>query len=227
MASARLKFHVFVDFDGTIATIDTTNHLLARYADDSWLDIEEQWKSGEIGSRECMRRQIDLIRATPEEFDAFIGGIEIDPAFPQFVEVCNDLGCEITVVSDGLDRTIEQVMMKAGLDLPHRANHLEWTGGDRWRLSFPFSDPACPARAGHCKCSSLRETSVTHRVVVGDGRSDFCMSQRGDLVLAKGALADHCRSVGLPHLPFTDFSAATDHLVDWHQSLEPIKARFA
>ena len=35
-----------------------------------------------IGSRECLVRQIDLVRATPAQLDDFIEHIEIDPGFP-------------------------------------------------------------------------------------------------------------------------------------------------
>ena len=76
-----MKFHVFVDFDGTIAPQDTTDLILERFADPAWRDIEEEWRAGRIGSRECMVRQIDLIRAIEEELDAFINEIEIDPGF--------------------------------------------------------------------------------------------------------------------------------------------------
>jgi hypothetical protein len=30
----------------------------------SWRDVEEEWQAGEIGSRECMTRQVSLLRAT-------------------------------------------------------------------------------------------------------------------------------------------------------------------
>src|SRR4029453_3347163 len=46
----RVKFHVFVDFDGTIASLDTTDFLLERYAAPQWRQIEDDWKAGLIGS---------------------------------------------------------------------------------------------------------------------------------------------------------------------------------
>ena len=88
----NLNCHVFVDFDGTIAPVDTTDLLLERFADKGWLDIEEQWKSGKIGSRECLVRQIDLVRATPAELDDFVSRIDIDPDFPAFIDLCRDQG---------------------------------------------------------------------------------------------------------------------------------------
>jgi 2-hydroxy-3-keto-5-methylthiopentenyl-1-phosphate phosphatase len=51
--------------------------------------------------------------------------------------------------------------------------------------------------------------------VVGDGRSDFCIAQSAQLVLAKGQLAAHCRAEGMAHWPITDFADATDLLAGW------------
>ena len=53
------------------------------------------------------------------------------------------------------------------------------------------------------------------RIVVGDGRSDFCVAGRADLVLAKGALLDHCRAANMPHLAFADFDEASLQLAGW------------
>ena len=78
MSIARVKCRVLLDFDGTISKVDTTDMLLERFAAPAWRDIEEEWKAGRIGSRECMVRQIDLVRATPAEMDAFIATVEID-----------------------------------------------------------------------------------------------------------------------------------------------------
>lgn len=105
-----MKCHVFVDFDGTIAPSDTTDLLLQQFADPRWQDIEEEWKAGRIGSRECLVRQIDLVRATPAEVDTFLQDIEIDPGFPEFVALCQDEGHDVTVVSDGLDRAVQTVL---------------------------------------------------------------------------------------------------------------------
>jgi 2,3-diketo-5-methylthio-1-phosphopentane phosphatase len=210
-----MKFHVLVDFDGTIATIDTTDRLLTRFADREWLAIEDEWRAGRIGSRECMVRQIALVRATPAELDSFIDEIEIDPGFPDFVRFCEERGHQLTVVSDGLDRTVGTVLARAGLSIPYKANHLEWAGADRWRLSFPFARTDCRALAGHCKCASLEIRPRLPSIIVGDGRSDFCMAPQADLVLAKGALAEHCRLNSIAHRPFDTFTTATKLLAEW------------
>lgn len=210
-----MKCHVFVDFDGTIAPLDTTDLLLEAFADPSWQEIEDDWKAGRIGSRECLVRQIDLVRATPAQLDAFLAGIEIDPGFPEFVGLCQDEGYAITVVSDGLDRAVGSVLSRAGMGLPYYANHLEWLGADRWRLTFPHARSDCRALSGNCKCSFAEASVGSVRIVIGDGRSDFCVAEGADLILAKRALARHCRSSGLPFFPFESFVEATDLLARW------------
>jgi len=215
VAKTHVKCRVLVDFDGTIAAVDTTDLLLETFAAPGWAAIEEQWKAGHIGSRECMLRQIDLVRATPERMDAFVAGLEIDPDFPDFVSLCASRGVDVAVVSDGLDRTVGAVLARHGLDLPYHANQLEWLGGDRWRLGFPHARNDCRSLAGNCKCQFATGPSSTVRVVVGDGRSDFCVAGEAELVLAKGALATYCGANGLAHYPIQSFAEATPLLKAW------------
>lgn len=210
-----MKFHVFVDFDGTIAPLDTTDLLLERFADLRWLEIEEQWKAGLIGSRECMVRQVDLVRATPDEIDRFVEEIEIDPGFADFACLCTRLGHAVTVVSDGLDRTVGTVLKRAGITVPFRANRLAWVGGDRWRLQFPHSRSDCSTLAGNCKCQFAEAERESGRIVVGDGRSDYCIAGRADLVLAKSSLVTYCAEQGFPHVVFRDFADASELLMQW------------
>lgn len=215
MSSSRVNCHVFVDFDGTIASVDTTDLLLERFADRKWLEIEDDWKSGKIGSRECLVRQIDLVRATPEELDDFVSRIDVDPGFAAFVELCEEQGFGITVVSDGLDRTVRSVLKRNGFELPFYANHMEWIGKDRWRLTFPHSRSDCRSLSGNCKCQFADRAQRQIKVVVGDGRSDFCVAEQADLVLAKSSLIRHCRAKDLPHFPFTAFAEATELFASW------------
>lgn len=211
------RCQALIDFDGTIAPDDPTDRLLERFADPAWREVEEAWQSGRISSRECMQRQVELLRARPEEIDAAIADVRIDPGFSEFLKFCWSRGVAAMVVSDGFDRVVRAVLAAAGLPIPFFANKLEWCGGDRWRLAFPHSQPKCLVGSANCKCSHGLARASQRIVAVGDGRSDFCMSTRADLVIAKGTLAGFCRSRGLPHRTFTDFHEATAHLADWLQ----------
>jgi 2-hydroxy-3-keto-5-methylthiopentenyl-1-phosphate phosphatase len=120
-------------------------------------------------------------------------------------------------VSDGLDRTISAVLARHGLELPYFANNLQWRGEDRWRLGFPNARSDCVTLSGNCKCQFADMPGSQLRIVIGDGRSDFCLAGRADLVLAKQSLLSHCRKSGLPHYAFENFSEAADLLAGWLQ----------
>ena len=63
---------LFLDFDGTISERDAVDAILEEFADSRWLAVEEEWKAGRIGSRECLRAQMSLVSATPAEVNALL-----------------------------------------------------------------------------------------------------------------------------------------------------------
>jgi 2,3-diketo-5-methylthio-1-phosphopentane phosphatase len=221
MGQARLldnstpRLEVLIDFDGTVAPDDPTDRLLARFADPSWQVIETQWQCGKISSRECMARQVELLRMSPEDLDAEIRTIHLDPGFPSFLDFCRRHGAEVKIVSDGFDRVVSTTLRSARLSVPFFANKLEWQGEDRWRLAFPYARSDCRVNGANCKCSHAHRPHLWPRVVVGDGRSDFCMSTHAHYVIAKGALADYCHSRGQAYAPFANLHDATARLSAW------------
>jgi 2,3-diketo-5-methylthio-1-phosphopentane phosphatase len=205
---------VYVDFDGTIAPSDPTDTVFERFCDASWREIEREWQQGLRTAQDCMSRQVELLRATPEALDQLLRTIPVDPGFSDFVKLCRRWQLQVVVVSDGLDRIVRRVLRAAGVELPFFANRLQWLGGDRWTLGFPFARSGCTL--GNCKCGHRRQAGRgALEIVVGDGRSDFCIAESAPLVLAKGQLVAHCRSKGIPHWPVADFAEATAILAGW------------
>lgn len=206
-----MDWRVLSDFDGTIALEDVTDSILDRFASDDWQDVEREWKSGRIGSRECMARQIALIRATRKDLDDHLDRIDIDPAFPAFAAFCQTMDVPLTVVSDGLDYAIRRILGRYGLDdLPIMANRLEQAGPSRYQLSFPHAHGACAKASGTCKCK-IAETLTDGQalsLLIGDGTSDMCAAGSVDLVFAKDKLLTHCRDQDLPFVAFHDFNHA-------------------
>jgi 2,3-diketo-5-methylthio-1-phosphopentane phosphatase len=204
-----MNWRILCDFDGTISREDVTDSVLERFALDGWEDIEDEWKAGSIGSRECMLRQVELIRASQADFDRHLDHVEIDPTFPAFVKQCRRAGVPLTVVSDGLDYSIRRVLGRHGLDdLPIMANHLDILGGGRYRLAFPYANEACVGASGTCKCKIAENKPGQRdlRLLIGDGTSDMCAASSVDMVFAKDKLLTHCRERGLPFVAFRDFA---------------------
>ncbi|MBI3706451.1 MAG: MtnX-like HAD-IB family phosphatase [Proteobacteria bacterium] len=205
-----MLWQILCDFDGTIATEDVTDSLLQRFAAPAWLEIEAEWKAGRIGSRECMTRQIAMIRATPDAIDRHLDGIHLDPHFSRFVRHCRRHAIPLTVVSDGIDYVIHRLLRRDGLDdLAVVSNRLEQIAPDRYRLRFPHAREDCRSASGTCKCAAAQMSAPRRRtLLIGDGASDQCAAAAVDLVFAKGSLLTHCARLGLPHVACTNFAEA-------------------
>ncbi len=216
-----MSIQILCDFDGTITYRDVTDGLLEQFALPEWRLIEEEYQSGRIGSRECMLRQVDLIRADIKAVDQFLDHEEIDPHFPKFVRFCRQVGWELVVVSDGLDYAIQRILSRYGLDhLTVFTNHMEVLAHGRYRLHFPHANEACSKGAGTCKCALVKPMGRNHgtrlehgveipgvqTVLIGDGTSDYCLADNVDLVFAKDKLLEYCRDRDSAHLAFNDFS---------------------
>lgn len=203
--AARLE--IFCDFDGTVTTVDSVDVLLERLADPSWRAIEELWERGEIGSRECMARQIGLFAGGWPAVRQALDTIEIDPTLARFVAWSRERGIPFRVVSDGLDMSIGYVLARAGVDVDSViANRLVEGAGGSLSLEFPYSLPDGACSSGVCKCDVLeRANGRAVRVFIGDGRSDFCCSVKADILFAKARLLAHCLENDIPCIPFATF----------------------
>lgn len=208
------KWTVLCDFDGTVTLEDVTDALLARLGRPGWEDLEAQWRSGRIGSRECMAGQVALLGGGVPELDAVIDGIRIDPDFPRFVAIARSMGVSITILSDGLDYAIKRILAVHGIDSPLQiiANRLLRRKDRSWQLAFPHARADC--RSGNCKCAyARRQHALRHStLLVGDGQSDVCVADRANFVFAKDMLLDHCRSTGIAHRPISGFAEAASLL---------------
>lgn len=203
------RCELFIDFDGTITQTDILDELVSRYAlNDSWQEIERQWQSGAIGSRECLSRQIALVRITPEELSDLLRSTELDPGVERILQLATQLQIPTTIVSDGVDFFIEHLLSRIEPslipeNLTIRANTLR-RHGDQYDLVCPHLSPTCESAAAHCKCRSavLMHTPGRQSIHVGDGLSDLCPARRADAVFAKGRLAEALAREEIPYIPF-------------------------
>lgn len=199
------------DFDGTISVEDVTDSLLQRFGKPGWIELEDAWERGEIGSRECMKGQVALLDMSLSELQAHLATIQVDPHFAAFARAARAMGLPLQVVSDGIDHCISTVLALHGLgDLPVFANRLVQTGARSWQLQSPHANAACVRASGNCKCErAATAQNVGGRVLfVGDSTSDFCVSGKADFVFAKYKLVDYCRTRGIPHAVYADFGEA-------------------
>lgn len=175
-----------------------------------WRELEARWEQGGIGSRVCMAGQIALLDASRDELDQCLASMVIDPGFAAFAAHVADLGIPLHIISDGLDYAIHTILETQGIrGVPVIANRLRQVGERRWALHFPWHDNRCLHASGVCKCAVAGRLAVDKFLMIGDGRSDFCVSQHADHVFAKKGLVNECRRLGLAHTVVNDFSDAS------------------
>ena len=209
MSHITLEGTIFTDFDGTITKADVAEAILENYTGKDWWKVEQEFRKGEIGSREAIVRQFQLIVSSKEEMLEYVDRFEIDPHFVDFVERTRGRGQRLVVLSEGLDFYIEHILGKHGLDLEVYSNRTEFNG--HVNISFPHEDKECKD-CGVCK-TAIMQRYPGPRTYIGDGYSDRCPAQEAaDLLFAKGNLAMYCDENQVQYIPFNDFSDIIGHM---------------
>lgn len=197
---------VSIDFDGTIVERDITDAVIQEFARPGWEIAERLWEEGEIGSRECLTMQMALVDRPLQTICSFIDHFSIDPSFSGFLSKLDAAGIPCAIISDGFRFFIERLLKNAGLDVlpPIFANDLVESDSGL-KAVFPYASRHCAS--GVCKCTAAHSLCGERRVVlIGDGRSDFCLAEKADYVFSKGRLSAFCAERGLPNTAFQRFS---------------------
>lgn len=199
------NYIVFFDFDNTITLYDVFDDMLEKFAgSNGWVALEEKWKSGLIGSRECLAGQIKYIRAEKRKLDGYLAKVKIDPYFKKLMSLLKAKKIKTFILSDNFDYVLKGVLKSQGAPVPEiYSNRLTISSG-RLIPRFPFVNKSCPACA-HCKTKNLlakagRDATI---VYIGDGRSDTCPSEHADIVFAKEHLKEHCEKKRIDYIPFS------------------------
>jgi 2,3-diketo-5-methylthio-1-phosphopentane phosphatase len=205
---------LFLDFDGTITERDATDALLEAFADSRWLDIESEWQAGRIGSRECLRAQMALMRASADKVNTLLDSIEEDRGFNVLLETCVNLRVPVHIISDGFDHCINRILSRGLFGASRRLDHVRIFSSrlrfndDRLEVEFPFYSKPCEHGCATCKPAVMRHLNKigSRAIFVGDGLSDRHAAAHADLVFAKGQLATYCRETSLPYVLYEDLT---------------------
>ncbi len=203
---------IFSDFDGTIAQVDVTDAILSEFAEPEWQRFEEEWLAGRIGSRECLRRQMALVRASADDLNALIDSIPLDPGFTEFLRWTREEHIPFCVVSDGFDYVIRRILRGCGasgelLNGSHLFASSMRVEGTAVSVDFPHGSAPCVHGCATCKPEVIRRLGAGHSPVIfiGDGLSDRFAVEAADVVFAKDRLLAYCRNHGIGAAFFSTF----------------------
>jgi 2-hydroxy-3-keto-5-methylthiopentenyl-1-phosphate phosphatase len=206
---------VFLDFDGTITLRDATDAILDAFADPAWLQLEDAWLSGQIGSRECLAAQMALVTASREQVDRLLGEIGVDPGFATLLDACAACAAPVHIISDGFDYCIGRILWRPDLNLLARltdshivSSSLRLDDG-RWRATFAHPPEPCAHGCATCKPAAMERLNPNGAVTVfvGDGISDRYAAACADIVFAKDKLAAYCENASIPYAPYDTLAA--------------------
>ncbi|BCM26126.1 MtnX-like HAD-IB family phosphatase [Methyloradius palustris] len=212
-----------IDFDGTLSVRDTVDAMLEKFADPSWEEIEKTWLDGKITAIECMTQQVRMVKADHIAVESFFRSIQLDASFLPFYQHIIQFA-KVAIVSDGLDHAIKVATRHAAFpEIPIYANHLSFVpnGLD---ITFPLRNMDCKAGNGVCKCKIADDLALESGgpiVLIGDGKSDACLSGYADIVFAKGSLIKHCEKNDTPHHKFESFADVFAEVKKWQAGAIP------
>ena len=211
---------LFIDFDGTISEKDVIDRILEQFADERWLEIENQWTSGEIGSRECLQKQFALVKAAPAELDEFLDTLELDEGFPTLLRICEEAEIDVHIVSDGFDYYIRRMLERnlSTRQLTNRfsiaANRLISHGRNNWHTEFPYFEKVCGDGCATCKPAvmQMKNPFAAPSIFIGDGLSDRFAAKSADIVFAKKKLSEFCLENRIPQTAYSGLKQVAESL---------------
>lgn len=206
-----------IDFDGTLSVGDTVDAMLERFADDRWKVLETDWLKGDITAIDCMQQQLDLVKVDQVTLENFFRGIQLDASFIPFYKHISQFS-KVAIVSDGLDHAIDVATHNAAIPrMPIYANKLHFRPNGV-SISYPYRNIHCKAGNGVCKCQIAEQLSADVDgpiVLIGDGKSDYCLAKHADIVFAKGKLIKHCEQENIAFRRFQTFAEVLEVVKEW------------
>lgn len=216
-----------IDFDGTICPDDVSEGILQAFGSPEWWEIDLEFQRGEIGSRECLVRQGNLLSGSKEAMLHFaLDRFAVEPSFRSFAAWARESGIEVVVASDGFGFYVEPMLKAAGIEgLTVYTNNTALKDGMAPMFSFPNAHPICVG-CGTCKMLVVLSSRQRSGPVafVGEGYSDRYGALYADLVFAKKHLIDICKKDGIVFKEwetFDDIRSGLEEAVDLASPVAP------
>jgi len=221
---------IFVDFDGTITNEDVGNSFFRTFGGPSCDRIVREYREGRISAVDCFLQEAAEVGSfNPDDARQFFRSQPIDESIHSLIEFSRNRGYEVTVLSDGLDLYLSEILGVNRLKhIPFYSNIAECVpdraGSASLKLDFPHTDAECP-RCACCKrnimMTDCSDTDVI--VLVGEGHSDTCPAAFADIVFAKSYLQTFCQRENISYFPYQSFHDVVDRLAGMSESGRGLK----
>lgn len=214
--SKPTKTLVQCDFDGTITEEDVSFMMLDAFADGDWRKLFQDYEEGKISVGCFNTEAFTMVKADRASLlEAVMDRVKIRPGFPELVECCRRKDYRFTIVSNGLDFYIAEILKSIGLvDIEvHSAKTIfkpeglvvQYIGPDGILLDSDFK----------LAYVDLFLEVDYYIVYVGNGNSDFEPASKCHNIFATGALLERCRETNTACHAFTHLYEVASFLESW------------
>jgi 2-hydroxy-3-keto-5-methylthiopentenyl-1-phosphate phosphatase len=210
------KIIIQCDFDGTVTEDDISFILLDAFTKGDWRTINKQHSEGKITVGQFNERAFGLVRASKKAMlDYLKDKVKVRPGFQKLVELCQQKGIRLVIVSNGLEFYIKRILEDMGLyNLEYHAAETRFHAN---KLKVRYIGPD-----GSVVDSGYKEKYVNkylnegyHVVYIGNGSSDLSPARGAHQIFATESLLEHCQRTGLTCIPFTSFLEINLVLSSW------------
>jgi 2-hydroxy-3-keto-5-methylthiopentenyl-1-phosphate phosphatase len=195
-----------VDFDGTVTKTDLLDTIASTFGDPIvYQEVDDGLDEGHMSLREVITREFrPVTKPLSEVVDWELENVELRPGFDRLVQLADERGWRLVIVSSGFHELIEPILEREGLDVELHANRVD-PRPDGWIVDWRY-DESCESCGESCKRSiAQRFADGGELVYIGDGYSDRCAAEASDAVFATRGLARYLEERGVPFEPFDDF----------------------
>lgn len=207
------KFIFFTDFDGTITTADSNDHMTDTlgYGREKRVQGNQDVLFGKMNFRDSFQDMMNSITTPFQEcIEILTKAIKLDPGFKEFYDWAQANNVPIVILSGGMEpviRALLDVLLGPGWNIQIVSNDVQSRDGKDintqggWNIKFhderygvfPLPKRAAADRFisihGHDKSLEIRKYSVLPNrptlFYAGDGVSDLSAAKETDLLFAK------------------------------------------
>ncbi len=203
------RLALVIDFDGTITTEDVGVQIITEFGLPGWDEGIVKYRAGEIGSRELHEWEAKYLSSSQEQEMQEMAREkgDIRPGFNELIVYAEANDIPLEIASSGWSFYIDAILGKFKLShVPYISAKTDFTLGDVAVFAPGPGATLCDTN-GICKCDRVRPRQRDgYKVVfIGDGLSDFCVSQQADVIFATRSLRKHCEENDIDFTPFDDF----------------------
>ncbi|KAI0026798.1 HAD-like domain-containing protein [Vararia minispora EC-137] len=218
------KFVVFSDWDGTITNFDSNDYLTDNlgFGFEARRKVNERILAGELTFRDGFRQDLESVVAKGYKFEEckkiLRESIKLDEGFKEFYKFCSASDIPVIVVSSGMEPIIRAVLSNLlgehEKEIAIISNDAEVKEDDTWMIKYRHPS----SHFGHDKSQAIlpyrRLPNPPFTFFFGDGVSDLSAARHADMLFVKtkpggeNDLAKYCKRENIPHVLFSDFSAA-------------------